>query len=432
MKKLLLASLALVASVSVSYADTVVDFTTATPIAKGTEYPCKQTISGVEVTFANSNAYIGTDLAKYGNYDVDTNYLMLKGAATGGGEISFSVPTETAKITIETTKGGTSSSAVKVTLFAGDTKVQEMVLDKGKAESYTYELGANSAANTVYKLVSNGSKNAQIIKMTLVAPATGPVLSLGSKSLAFATPLNGTSKKSLVVGAENITGNITATCSNPAFTVPASFTVAEGEAGIEVSFTGTEADEITGNIVFKAAGAADVTLPVSAVVVGREGTEANPLTVSDVLALKNLYTETVYVKGEIADLTAANAVDGMVSTVASAEKNQNTNIVLKQGNDKIGAKLPAGETRDKLNIVDNPTNAGKTIVVTGKCASYFGAPGLDNTKYVSGLDGGSGVEGIEVEEAAPIYFNLQGVRVANPENGIFIVVKGGKSSKVAF
>ncbi|MDE6793303.1 MAG: hypothetical protein K2J48_09490 [Muribaculaceae bacterium] len=43
----------------------------------------------------------------------------------------------------------------------------------------------------------------------------------------------------------------------------------------------------------------------------------------------------------------------------------------------------------------------------------------------------TGVKGVEVEEnAAPIYYNLQGIRVANPENGVFIVVKGNKVSKV--
>lgn len=43
----------------------------------------------------------------------------------------------------------------------------------------------------------------------------------------------------------------------------------------------------------------------------------------------------------------------------------------------------------------------------------------------------SGVAGVEVSEDAPaVYYNLQGVRVANPENGLYIVVKGGKSQKV--
>lgn len=42
----------------------------------------------------------------------------------------------------------------------------------------------------------------------------------------------------------------------------------------------------------------------------------------------------------------------------------------------------------------------------------------------------AGVESaIATEEVAPVYYNLQGVRVANPSNGIFIVKKGNKTSK---
>ncbi len=42
-----------------------------------------------------------------------------------------------------------------------------------------------------------------------------------------------------------------------------------------------------------------------------------------------------------------------------------------------------------------------------------------------------GVEGVTVDaNAAKEYFNLQGVRVANPSNGLYIVRQGGKTSKV--
>lgn len=45
----------------------------------------------------------------------------------------------------------------------------------------------------------------------------------------------------------------------------------------------------------------------------------------------------------------------------------------------------------------------------------------------------SGVADIVVDENAPaVYYNLQGVRVDNPTSGMYIVVKGGKSQKVAF
>lgn len=43
-----------------------------------------------------------------------------------------------------------------------------------------------------------------------------------------------------------------------------------------------------------------------------------------------------------------------------------------------------------------------------------------------------GIENVENNDAnAPVeYYNLQGVKVANPENGIFIRVQGGNATKV--
>ena len=45
---------------------------------------------------------------------------------------------------------------------------------------------------------------------------------------------------------------------------------------------------------------------------------------------------------------------------------------------------------------------------------------------------GNGVEGVEIDEVEGEveYFNLQGVKVANPENGLFIKKAGNKASKV--
>lgn len=46
-------------------------------------------------------------------------------------------------------------------------------------------------------------------------------------------------------------------------------------------------------------------------------------------------------------------------------------------------------------------------------------------------DPATGIAGIESDEnAAPVYYNLQGVRVDNPENGLYIMVKGSKTAKV--
>lgn len=72
------------------------------------------------------------------------------------------------------------------------------------------------------------------------------------------------------------------------------------------------------------------------------------------------------------------------------------------------------------------------------CESWAVDPGtydvtLDlNTLKISLERGSNGIETIEADNAiAPAYFNLQGVRVTNPANGIFIEVRAGKAVKVA-
>ena len=41
----------------------------------------------------------------------------------------------------------------------------------------------------------------------------------------------------------------------------------------------------------------------------------------------------------------------------------------------------------------------------------------------------AGIEAIDVETVAPVYYNLQGIEVANPQNGLYIVKQGNKVSK---
>ncbi len=54
---------------------------------------------------------------------------------------------------------------------------------------------------------------------------------------------------------------------------------------------------------------------------------------------------------------------------------------------------------------------------------------FDNLK-VYAAEGGSSVAEIAADENAPVeYYNLQGVRVANPENGLYIVKQGSKVTK---
>ena len=65
-----------------------------------------------------------------------------------------------------------------------------------------------------------------------------------------------------------------------------------------------------------------------------------------------------------------------------------------------------------------------TVVVT----IFNEAPSL----YVTNFEktGSTGIESIEAAAGEAEYFNLQGVRVANPENGLYIRRQGGKAVKV--
>jgi len=108
-----------------------------------------------------------------------------------------------------------------------------------------------------------------------------------------------------------------------------------------------------------------------------------------------------------------------------------------------GAKNIAGQKPSQTNIGDSyfeikrvpwtfwanefkfeDSQKGKNTPLTVK----FDTPVYTHnfTEYVS-----TGIEDIVVDENAPVeYYNLQGVRVANPENGLYIRRQGNKATKV--
>lgn len=72
----------------------------------------------------------------------------------------------------------------------------------------------------------------------------------------------------------------------------------------------------------------------------------------------------------------------------------------------------------------------KTLQYDEKYNSYGIYPEITHALPTLYVEKGAGVADIEATDAPAEYFNLQGVRVANPENGIFIMRKGEKAVKV--
>lgn len=90
---------------------------------------------------------------------------------------------------------------------------------------------------------------------------------------------------------------------------------------------------------------------------------------------------------------------------------------------------PAGDTYGKLTDLkwEAGDTGGNTLVITN--GGTKGHVRIQTLTVNYGV--WTGVDGIEAEEnVVPVYYNLQGVRVAQPESGLYIEVKGGKSRKV--
>lgn len=423
MKKTLLSLLCLAGTASLAFAaDVTEDFNNWTTQVQDANNP--QTVSspnsGLKWTFTGS-AYTS-------NPNYKPIYVMLKSGATAGAvatEINF----EVTEIQITTPGQPSTNAGNTITISIGD-KAIETKYQINKANT-TFKIpiaAANRVQNGTYKFQSDGTKNSQIAKIVFVGASAEPSISLITETLSFAAPANVAITKNVELAVENISDDINFTTTGEVFSGSGSIGASVVAEGFPITMESATAGTFTGETTVSAQGVT-AKVALSAIVVENEGTEANPLSVKDVLDLKNLYAETVYVKGIINDKTAANAKDGVIT---EAETPGNTNLILKdsEGN-MIPVALPTGDAREILNIVSNPSNIGQTVVVKGSLETYFGAPGVKNTEYVSGLNGSS-IEDLnsDAENTNAIYYNLQGARVDNPSNGVYIRVINNKAEKV--
>ena len=118
--------------------------------------------------------------------------------------------------------------------------------------------------------------------------------------------------------------------------------------------------------------------------------ETGEYTVAGAMAAFNGMAMPAKVKGYI-----VGAIDGKSITdnaVLSGTVTLNTNILIADNADEtdidkcMPVQLPSGAVRNALNLVNNPGNYKKEVVLTGSLEKYFGVTGLKNvTAYV--LDG---------------------------------------------
>lgn len=429
MKKFLL-SLAALLSFGFANADIVEDFS---------GFPTAAVSAGTATTTVTSSTtsieYEVIGVRYYAEY-TDNNtgkvtppYLMFasKTQKSPKSFIQFELPIDCVEMVIKT--GASASTKFTLNVYAGDEQIVSALSLNAQNKDFKVSIPeAYREAGTVYKLEAATTKyNGQFQTITYVAPSTEPTLEANVETATFAAPLNNNQTKNVVVSAQNITGDITVSSNSDAFEVPASVSVAEAANGVAITMVADVAGEHSGVITFSN-GSVKAELPVSGFVAQQEGTEEDPLTVESVISMNSLNAGPFCVTGIIEGNCASSAKDGVLQTTTTLTA---TNIVLKDADNKlIAVALPSGsDARTKLNLVDNENITGETVVVKGKLETYFGAAGVKETEYVSGL---SGIESVVAEDSnAPVeYFNLQGVRVDEPQNGLYIRRQGSTVTKV--
>lgn len=155
-----------------------------------------------------------------------------------------------------------------------------------------------------------------------------------------------------------------------------------------------------------------------------DGSKSNPYLVSDLKKMSedSYPAEEVWVKGVIIGSaksgTALNEEDA-VSNIAIAESASETTFAPVA----LAAKT---DFRTKLNLVDNPGNKGKEVLLCGKIAKYFSVTGVKD--LIEAVFEGETISGISTVTAdqlnnAPAY-NVGGQRVNQGYKGL--VIKGGR------
>ena len=154
-----------------------------------------------------------------------------------------------------------------------------------------------------------------------------------------------------------------------------------------------------------------------------DGSKNNPYLVSDVRQMtEDIYpTEKVWVKGVIIGSASSKTLlntEDVVSNIAIAVSASATEFTPVQ----LAANTPF---REKLNVLDNPGNKGKEVLLYGTITNYFSTVGVKDLEEAV-IDGQTitGIQNITVDDVNAPAYSLDGRRVDANFRGV--VIKNGK------
>jgi hypothetical protein len=127
-----------------------------------------------------------------------------------------------------------------------------------------------------------------------------------------------------------------------------------------------------------------------------DGTETNPYTVEDVLALNNTSKGPHYVKGfiigQVNGASISSGLDTEAPFVGSTNSDgsiatQGTNLMIAGvAGDTINivaVQLPKGNLRDDFNLVEHPEMLGAEVLICGSLEKYFGVAGIKSPTSIT-------------------------------------------------
>lgn len=148
-----------------------------------------------------------------------------------------------------------------------------------------------------------------------------------------------------------------------------------------------------------------------------------PLTVAEALAVCENEPHNVYVKGIVTEIETKYDSNYKNVSFYIADEATSTEVLL-------AYRTKWGE--DVTPTADSNPEVGATVIIFGDLKIHNGIKEFNAGNLIVKYNSiGTGIEDIEADNNADVeYFNLQGVRVANPENGLFIRRQGNKVTKV--
>ena len=186
----------------------------------------------------------------------------------------------------------------------------------------------------------------------------------------------------------------------------------------------TTTPELTSGYIYSINGKTEA--EVKPIVLEGEGTMEKPYTVGDMLQLpsekdKAEGQEMVWVKGFIVGAlnSSGNAFDAeAVSNLALAATADET-----EATKCTPIQLPIGDIRTALNVIDNPSNKGKEVMIQGYLLKYMGRSGLKNIAdfILDGQQYTTGITVMKAEKANDTIFNLNGQRLVKVQKGLNII-----------